>query len=250
MKKKKKRRYYLFIPLRSALLIFIIILIIFLTTNFFIFTHFNSVVENSSAMLNKTTYPLHENITATVFWIGEPETSENDYITNVVSSWDSNWVNRYGGIDDPFKREGYYPTGFTPKENPFYFALPYNDFNNDGSRKDEAYEVVYWAANKKWKPDESMCKNRWVEITKNEMVVYGQWEDVGPFEIDDSSYVFGNSEPKNTMNDNAGIDVSPAIRDYLNLSGIDKVSWRFVEVEDVPFGPWKQVITTSSINWE
>lgn len=32
------------------------------------------------------------------------------------------------------------------------------------------------------------------------------------------------------------MDVSPAVRDYLGLSGIDKVDWQFVEFEDVPEG--------------
>ena len=66
--------------------------------------------------------------------------------------------------------------------------------------------------------------------------------------IDDVAYVFGNSAPKNKVNKRAGLDVSPAVRDYLKLSDIDVVAWRFVEFSEVPDGPWKEVVTTTQIN--
>jgi hypothetical protein len=74
-------------------------------------------------------------------------------------------------------------------------------------------------------------------------VAYGQWEDVGPFGEDDEVYVFGKKNPKSQKNDNAGIDLSPAISDYLGLNGKEKVSWQFIEEEAVPKGPWKEIIT-------
>ena len=37
----------------------------------------------------------------------------------------------------------------------------------------------------------------------------------------------------------AGIDVSPAVRDYLKLKGGAKVSWKFVSDASVRRGPWK-----------
>ena len=52
-------------------------------------------------------------------------------------------------------------------------------------------------------------------------------------------YIFGNSRPKNTSNNNAGIDVSPAVRDYLGLRGGNKVNWRFVDIKEIPDGPWR-----------
>jgi len=97
---------------------------------------------------------------------------------------------------------------------------------------------------------ESVCKNRWIKITKGSKVAYAQWEDVGPFEEDDFNYVFGNSLLKNKINNNAGLDVSPAVRDYLNLQDIDSVNWQFVNFSDVPEGPWKTTITSSQIFWE
>ena len=83
-------------------------------------------MNRESAKTDK--YPLHENITATVFWIGEPGSEENGYIPNNSSAWDDLWLQHYGGVDDPSNRNGYFPANFTPKENPFYIALPYNDF--------------------------------------------------------------------------------------------------------------------------
>ena len=39
----------------------------------------------------------------------------------------------------------------------------------------------------------------------------------------------------NSRTDNgAGIDVSPAVRDYLGLRPLDVVDWRFVEQAEVP----------------
>jgi peptidoglycan/xylan/chitin deacetylase (PgdA/CDA1 family) len=194
-------------------------------------------------------YPLHRNITTTYFWIGEPADADNQYIDNTASAWDDKWVNHYGGVDDPKNRDQYLPSDFVPKENPFYFALPYNDFNDDGTRKANAYNVVYWSGEKKtWDDSESMLKNRWIEITKGDKTVYAQWEDSGPFVYDDYNYVFGGTQPKNTVNHNAGLDVSPAVKDYINLQhGKNVVSWRFVDFGDVPDGPWKDIITTSQV---
>ncbi len=196
------------------------------------------------------TYPLHENITATVFWVGEESGPENNYIPNAQSAWDDEWLAHYGGIDDPLNRNGYYPAEFTPKENPFYFALPYNDFSADGKRKPSASSVVYWAKGKDWGDWESMCKNQWIKISFKNKTAFAQWEDVGPFNTDDAKYVFGTAKPQNKENDNAGLDVSPAVRDFLGLSGMDKVSWRFVKENEVPDGPWKTIVTTSQICWK
>jgi len=192
-------------------------------------------------------YPIHKNITVTVFWAGEPPSSENGHISNVYSAWNGEWENAYGGFDSPYDRAGYHPAGFTPKENPFYFALPYNDFEVNGTKKTDL-SYIPWAI-----PDddkkESICKNRWVKIIYKGKIAYAQWEDVGPFGEDDEAYVFGTAKPKNQINDNAGFDVSPAVRDYLDLTGINKVDWVFVDDEDVPDGPWKEIVTTSGINW-
>ena len=93
---------------------------------------------------DRISYPLHQNITATVSWVGEEPSEDNWFIGSLSSAWDNKWMEHYGGLDDPDNRNGYHPAGFTPLENPFYFTLPYNDFTGDGQRKTNASEVVYW----------------------------------------------------------------------------------------------------------
>lgn len=200
-----------------------------------------------------STYPIHRNITATVFWVGEPQgggSSEN----NAISAWDDDWLAHYGGVDDPANRNGFFPAGFTPKQNPFYFDLPYNDFTDDGDRRANAYAVVPWANEKTWGPQESMLKNRWIKITKDANVCYAQWEDAGPYVYDDAAYVFGTARPKNKQANSAGMDVSPAVRDCLGFNGINnaenQVDWQFVDAGQVPDGPWKRIVTTSQVFWK
>lgn len=189
-------------------------------------------------------YPLHKNIITTTFWVGEEATQDNRNISNLPSAWDEEWMDNFGGVDDPEKRNGFYPADFIPKENPFYFALPYNDLDSDGERKKDAVKIVYWADEKIWNKDQSMLKNRWIKIIKDDKVAYAQWEDVGPFGEDDGDYVFGTKAPRSQENNNAGLDVSPAVTDYLNLDGEESVDWQFVKESDVPEGPWKDIITT------
>ena len=62
---------------------------------------------------------------------------------------------------------------------------------------------------------------------------------MGPFRTDHFQYVFGNERPKPNLNHGAGLDVSPAVRDYLGLAPTDVTDWQFVEVRDVPPGPWR-----------
>ncbi len=201
-----------------------------------------------STNLGSGKYPWHQNIVTTYFWVGEPADADNQYNDNLSSAWDDDWMNHYGGVDDPTNRNQYLPSQFVPKENPFYFALPYNDFYDDGTRKADSYGAVYWASQKSWNDSESMVKNKWIEITKGNKTAYAQWEDSGPFVYDDTAYVFGSSLPQNTINHNAGLDVSPAVKDYINLQhGKNVVNWRFVDSGDVPDGPWKDVITTSQV---
>jgi hypothetical protein len=50
--------------------------------------------------------------------------------------------------------------------------------------------------------------------------------------------VFGNERPKPNLNKGAGLDVSPAVRDYLGLKQTDVTDWRFVDFSEVPRGPW------------
>ena len=202
----------------------------------------NPTVANLPATSErKNTYPLHQNITATEFWTGEPGDADNGYIQNRSSTWVEDWSEHFGGVDDPNHRNGYLPAGFTPKENPFYFALPYNDLDDNGKQKANAKSIPWYEGAKKY--SDSIVKNHWIEIHKGNKAAYAQWEDAGPFGEDDFNYVFGNDRPANKTNDSAGLDLSPATTDYLGLSGQEAVDWRFVDEAEVPNGPWKQIIT-------
>ena len=186
-------------------------------------------------------YPWHFDITATYFYIGELPTKNNP-TPNTASSWDSAWDDNYGGFDDPNPENRdpvtFCPKGFTPRLNPFYVALPYNDIQQGGP-KPEASRVIPWYRRDKEGKYESVCRGMWVQIYYNGKYCFAQWEDCGPFVTDDWQYVFGGARPKNDKNKAAGIDISPAVRDYLGIpGGMAKVHWRFVDFHLVPGGPW------------
>jgi len=185
-------------------------------------------------------FPWKRDITATIFWIGEEPTPKNP-TPNHASSWDQKWEVNYGGFDNPNPRaraRDYRPLAFIPKLNPFYVALPYNDIDRSGT-KSEASRVVPWFHKRFKKNGWTTLKGQWLAIKYKGKTCYAQWEDCGPFVTDDWPYVFGNARPKNRANKQAGIDVSPAVRDYLKLKSGDKVSWRFVSDASVRRGPWK-----------
>ncbi|MEP6698326.1 MAG: hypothetical protein ABJB09_01215 [Verrucomicrobiota bacterium] len=186
-------------------------------------------------------YPWKKEIVTTVFWIGEKPTANNP-VPNLSSSWDANWTKNYGGFDDPDRahRQDLIPVKFTPRQNPFYCALPYNDKASNGHRP-EASRVVPWFKEAYQGPGVSTCKGRWLAIHKGNKTVYAQWEDAGPFRTDHWQYVFGNERPKPNLNKGAGLDVSPAVRDYLGLQETDVTDWRFVDFSEVPRGPWSKL---------
>ena len=183
-------------------------------------------------------YSWRLSIITTVFWIGERPTTNNP-VPNDRSSWDPNWSSNYGGYDNPDLklRKNFIPLNFLPRQNPFYVALPYNDVEG-GRTKPEAKEVIPWFKDAFVRDGQSVLKGRWVAIRRGNRVCYAQWEDCGPFCTDHWQYVFGNERPKPNLNQNAGLDVSPAVRDYLNLGTIGACDWRFVEFREVPPGPW------------
>jgi hypothetical protein len=186
-------------------------------------------------------YPWKRQIVTTVFWIGEAP-SGNNPVPNHSSSWDKDWARSYGGFDDPTpaRRSDYMPVKFTPRQNPFYCALPYNDKASTGHRP-EAPRVVPWFKEAYQGPGISTCKGRWIAIRKGNRTVYAQWEDAGPFRTDHWQYVFGDERPKPNLNKGAGLDVSPAVRDYLGLEETDVTDWKFVDFSEVPRGPWSKV---------
>ena len=144
------------------------------------------------------------------------------------------------------------------EENSYYLALPFNNMIKGADNYGE-------------------CKNLWIEIQSatNGKKAYGQWEDVGPWFVNDSEYVFDSSgkvrpfaeshlgefwnilrqkettsgyKPRKVLND-AGIDLSPQLAAQLNLQGKGKVHWRFVNESQVPSGPWKSRISRTLPHW-
>src|SRR5271165_3128887 len=70
--------------------------------------------------------PWKYKIVGTVFWVGE-QAAEGNPVSNTESAWDPSWVTDFGGEDNPIARVNFMPVSFTPRQNPFYVALPYND---------------------------------------------------------------------------------------------------------------------------
>jgi hypothetical protein len=198
----------------------------------------SAVSERNSLGAGTGVYPWRLAIATTIFWVGE-QASANNPVGNDKSAWDIGWVSSYGGTDSPNSedRMNFVPANFIPRQNPFYVALPYNDVD-DHHTKPEAAEVIPWFKSSFARDGQSVCKGRWVAIRHGTKVCYAQWEDVGPFQTDHWQYVFGNERPRPNGNRDAGLDVSPAVRQYLGLDNIDFCDWKFVEFFHVPIGPW------------
>ncbi|HSE29279.1 MAG TPA: hypothetical protein VLA77_01705 [Candidatus Saccharimonadales bacterium] len=208
-----------------------------------------------------STYPDHTNIIATIFYGGEVESEDNNWQTNEETAYCSDWKHCFGGVDDPDSRQhdGAWPSGFKPRENPFYASLPCNEFNENGETSGfmAIKNQIPWSTDR---PEGSALKNRWVQITLNDKTVYAQIEETGPFETgseteNDCEYVFSTTDqrPKTQFGLKAGLDVSPATALALGLNidaGFGVVDWRFVDDNDVPIGPWREIVTTSAPYWQ
>lgn len=186
----------------------------------------------------KNTYPWRSRIVTTIFWIGEGATPISS-TTNMASSWDEDWRANNHGSDSPNNRNGYASGGHASTLNPFYVALPFNDLAFPDKAK--RWLPYGWARKPKDGKQVSACKDRWVMIKNSKGdICYAQWEDVGPLNYSDAEYVFGSEPPDGLNGNRAGLDVSPAVAEYLGIDHKDKVttSWRFVDEEDVRPGPW------------
>ncbi|CAN7237616.1 hypothetical protein LJR078_000998 [Arthrobacter sp. LjRoot78] len=257
---------------------------------------------SSASLANSGKYPVHTNIVATTFWVGEIFNASVSDGSQVCSTYDSQWAYRhtgvkpyltpstasacpgssYGGCDGVSSgttaatfvctterrtaANGYFPTRQpTPKQNPFYLDLPYDDVNDPTAFARRCTDIPWAAAdnatsgvNNCANSNYSYMKNRWVQLTgPNGNVCYGQIEDAGPSSgslYHDAGYVFGSNDarPANTQfsgdaSQGAGMDVSPALNGCLGFADLDgdndHVSWRFVD--SPPAGPWTKVVTTS-----
>ena len=183
-------------------------------------------------------YPWRINILTTVFWIGEGSTPVSS-TDNMASAWDPDWRDTNGGSDAPGEnRQGYMPAHHAARTNPFYVALPFNDLKFPDKARE--WLPTGWYRKPKDGKQVSACQHRWLEI-KNAQgdTCYAQWEDVGPLNYSDADYVFGGSRPIGLGGDHAGLDISPAVADYLNITGRNCLTrWRFVDDADVVPGKW------------
>lgn len=133
----------------------------------------------------------------------------------------------------------------TPKENPFYVALPFDDVNDAlaAARRASlpwAHDAAY--VGRLGDPSRSLLKNRWVAVTgPTGRTCYAQVEDAGPWYYHDFGYVFWAAAPVRKPS----LDVSPSVFGCLGVSlddGVTTASWRFVD--GPPAGPWTRVVTT------
>lgn len=213
-------------------------------------------------------YPWHLDIVATTFWVGEIHDPDASDGSQVRSAYDSFWLESYGGCDGVVDRgscetetrneaENWMPSSMTPLENPFYLDLPFDDVNNQRAFAIRSY-VVPWAdepgyAGRQTDKSFSYMKNRWVRILKGDRECYGQIQDAGPSIYDDDNYVFSadDARPASSDYNGAGMDVSPALNGCLGFESLnganDRVDWQFVDDDEVPDGPWRQIVTTRQV---
>jgi hypothetical protein len=214
-------------------------------------------------------YPLHTRIVATTFWVGEIFDPHSPDGSQVISTYDAHWLRHYGGCDGIVSRHkcrtqrrvaanGFFPTRMTPRENPFYLDLPFDDVNDAAAFARRA-RVIPWANDPGYRghahdPAFSYMKNRWVKLMRHGRTCYGQIEDAGPGAYDDYRYVFGkrNRRPASRRYNRAGLDVSPALTGCLGFTELDgdddRVDWQFADAVDVPRGPWKRLVTTQPVS--
>jgi len=202
------------------------------------------------ALLRKTyNHPLQrwrENIITTVFYIGEYKKSRVGLLNNRSSAWSVAWVKSYGGVDTP-KRSTIFPK-FKPKENPFYFALPLSDKELLELAQDDEPEMQELALffNRVYSPnshEKSNLKNTWIAIQCGKKTCYAQWQDVGPYNIDDADYVLSGRRPKDR---GPALDISPAVQKFLRIPDKARTRWRFVSPREVPQGPWLKFVSGES----
>ena len=186
-------------------------------------------------------FPWKTEIVTTVFWIGEKPTANNP-VPNRSSSWDANWTKNYGGLrrSRDVETSRFHPGEIHAAAEPVLLRAALQRQITNGHRP-EAPRVVPWFKEAYQGPGVSTCKGRWIAIRKGNKVAYAQWEDAGPFRTDHWQYVFGNERPKPNLNKGAGLDVSPAVRDYLGMQDTDVTDWKFVEFSEVPHGPWSKL---------
>ena len=184
------------------------------------------------ALDTASNYVWHHNIITTTFWLGEKASADNGWISNESTAYESP----------------------ADSVNDWYVAVPLSDITTkDGQTMNKDWVVDlpwYDPADSEGYEYYSYLKNRWVMIRRGDKVAYGQVADAGPRGEDLYNYVILGGEFHNPLSqNNAGLDVSPAINDYLGMDGKDEADWKFIEEEEVPDGPWKEHIETQQCVW-
>jgi hypothetical protein len=129
------------------------------------------------------------------------------------------------------------------EENPWYVALP---FNNRVYPSTSIY-------------NSQVLKNYWLEIINpaNNLTCFAQVEDAGPWFVNDDAYVFDPTHRPfsetafgsmydiyktagigRIVTNNAGIDLSPTVAQYIGITGKGPVHWRFADPAKITSGPW------------
>jgi hypothetical protein len=207
---------------------------------------------------NLRSYPLHTGVQTTWFNVGGVDDPHGGQETqNVASAWDPQWSTHFGGCDGtgpvgpqciPEQRvaaNDWFPQHMTPKENPFYVAVPFDDVNDAVAAANRG--AIPWVHDPGYagllaQPGTSVLKNRWVAVTGPAgLTCYAQVEDAGPGYYHDFGYVFTAAAPVHRPS----LDVSPSVFSCIggNLNdGVTTTTWRFVDTP--PAGPWTRVVTS------
>ena len=94
------------------------------------------------------------------------------------------------------------------------WRFPYGEFTDADRLKISALRIPWYRSGVS-----PLLKNRWVEIRRNGLSCFAQWQDVGPCGEDDFDFVFGDATmPLNVFDTRAGLDVSPAVWHYLGMT--------------------------------
>ena len=134
-----------------------------------------------------------------------------------------------------------HPGQFHPPAKPLLHRPPLQR-RDPRHHKPEAKIIIPWFREAFTDEGKSVCRDRWIAVRNSDTgkICYAQWSDCGPFRTDHWQYVFGPEKPKPNLNQGAGLDISPAVRDYLGLGSTDVTDWKFVDAREVPNGPWAQ----------
>ncbi|MGM0606822.1 MAG: hypothetical protein ACQESP_00255 [Candidatus Muiribacteriota bacterium] len=179
-------------------------------------------------------------------------------IEDEETNWVSGWHNEIRCTS--FKIEGGSAWGETKETvNPFFAALPFNN-RTYKIYHEKGYETAFPFSPATLRQE---VKNQWIEIYYGGKTVFVQWQDVGPWFVEDYEYVFDTSaairpraesfigekvdrfgtysqqgfvEPgiSKSICNGAGIDISPEAMEYLTGEKMNhvKVRWRFALAEE------------------